>query len=133
MTRPLLAYIDHAALQHNLTRVRQIAPHSQLMAVVKADAYGLGMSCVLPALQQADAFAVAAVEEGIELRNLVAGKPIVILSSFCDCSDIPVMLDHRLSPLIHHISQIEILESTSLDAKLDIWLKMDSGMHRLVQ
>ena len=131
MSRPLWAYIDRQALKHNLRRVRQFAPDSRVMAVIKANAYGLGIPEVLNSLSEADAFAVASVEEGVALRTLVADKPIIVLSSFSSEDETGLLLDNRLSPVIHHFSQLSLLSKIPQDRVLSVWLKLESGMHRL--
>ena len=73
------ATIDAGALNHNLGRIRQWAPRSQVMAVIKANAYGHGLVCVARALDGADAFAVARVDEGLTLREAGVTKRTVLL------------------------------------------------------
>ncbi|MEJ2395714.1 MAG: alanine racemase [Candidatus Thiodiazotropha sp.] len=73
------ALIDHAALRHNLQRVREAAPESRIWAVLKADAYGHGMARVAQALTDADGFAVARIDEALRLRHLGLERPILIL------------------------------------------------------
>ena len=69
MTPMVSATIDTGALRHNLNVVRQWAPKSRVMAVIKANAYGHGLVAVARALESADAFAVARVDEGMTLRR----------------------------------------------------------------
>jgi alanine racemase len=68
MSRPVLASIDLPALRQNLQIVRRAAPASRLWAVVKANAYGHGLSRVWSALSGADGFAMLNLEEAILLR-----------------------------------------------------------------
>ncbi|HEY5264513.1 MAG TPA: alanine racemase, partial [Steroidobacteraceae bacterium] len=68
MTPMVSATVDSGALRHNLQLVRQWAPKSRVMAVIKANAYGHGLVAVARALESADAFAVARVDEGLILR-----------------------------------------------------------------
>ena len=68
MARPTSATIHADALRHNLSQVRLRAPHSQVMAVVKADGYGHGRERVASALGGADAFGVAALSDAERLR-----------------------------------------------------------------
>ncbi len=84
-TRPTRVEIDLAALRHNFHEVqRTIGAGCQVLAVVKADAYGHGVGHVAPTLAEAGAnlFGVALVEEGVELRKLGIEQPILILGSF---------------------------------------------------
>ena len=76
MIRLLRALIDTAALRHNLGTIRAYAPGSKVMAVIKANAYGHGLVSTALALGDADAFAVARLEEGIALRAAGVRAPI---------------------------------------------------------
>jgi len=102
------------------------------MAVVKADAYGHGATRVALALEpEADAFAVAAIEEALELREAGIDKPILLLEGFFSEQELPLIEAHRLSVVIHSMEQIASLERFSTSARFDVWLKLDIGMHRL--
>lgn len=80
MTRPTLATIDTSALAHNANWLKSSANGAKLMAVVKADAYGHDVRIVAPALDGiADGFAVAHLDEAVELRGLKITKPILVL------------------------------------------------------
>jgi alanine racemase len=78
------ATIDTGALRHNLGVVRQWAPQSRVMAVIKANAYGHGLVAVARALPSADAFAVARVDEGLTLRLAGIQTPTVLLEGVFD-------------------------------------------------
>ena len=84
MTPMVSATIDTAALKHNLQRIRDFAPRSRVMAVIKANAYGHGLVAVARALDQADAFAVARVDEGLTLRMAGIQKRTVLLEGVFD-------------------------------------------------
>ena len=84
MIRLLRAQIDTAALRHNLGTIRAYAPGARVMAVIKANAYGHGLVSTALALADADAFAVARLEEGIELRTAGVRTPIVLLEGVFD-------------------------------------------------
>ena len=73
------AVIDHAALRHNLRQVRELAPNSRVWAVVKANAYGHGLARVAQSLEASDGFAVARIEEALQLRELGINRPLLIL------------------------------------------------------
>ncbi|MCU7960817.1 MAG: alanine racemase [gamma proteobacterium symbiont of Bathyaustriella thionipta] len=131
MPRPPLASIDLAALRHNLAIARQRAGQSALWAVIKADAYGHGMLDVLPALQAADGFAVARLEEAVKLRKADPDKPILLFEPLSSLSDFQQAAALRVQVCCSHIEQIALLQQLSAHAKLQVWLKLDSGMHRL--
>lgn len=131
MSRPARALLDTQALRHNFEVVRQRAPRARIMAVVKANAYGHGLAWVAGVLGQADAFGVSSLEEGLALRRAGVRQPICLLEGFFGADEIPLLLQHRLSPAIHHESQLAMLESAPPSETLDVWIKIDSGMHRI--
>lgn len=125
------AEINLTALKENLKLTQQLAPNSKVMAVLKANAYGHGLVKIAQHLQDADAFAVARVDEALALRTGGITKPIVLLEGFFDPSDLPILLANNLQTIVHDISQLEAIEQANLDAPLTVWLKIDTGMHRL--
>ena len=131
MTRPAQAILDLPALSHNLTRVRQLAPGRRIMAVIKANAYGHGMVKTAKTLGEADAFAVACLDEAMILREAGITQPLVLLEGFFDEAELPLLTQHRLITVLHHEEQLAVLERSRLDAPLPVWIKVDSGMHRL--
>ncbi|MDR9437249.1 MAG: alanine racemase [Thiohalophilus sp.] len=130
MTRATRATINLRALQHNLTIARQHAPGSRLMAIIKANGYGHGMVEVAQALDDADAFGVASIDEAISLREAGIPQAVVLLEGFVRADELRLIDGYQLQPVIHHPDQIAILEQTPGPA-LDLWLKVDTGMHRL--
>lgn len=131
MSRPARATIDHKALRANLQRARAAAPTSRMMAVIKADGYGHGMVRVAEALHDAEGFGVASIEEALILREAGIAHPVVLLEGFYTADELPVIAKHRLGVVVHHEHQLELLERTALPYPVQVWLKIDSGMHRL--
>lgn len=131
MSRRPVAQIDLVALQHNLQRVKTLAPASQVLAVLKANAYGHGLVRVAQALSEADAFAVARIDEALALRTAGIVKPIVLLEGFYEAAELPILLANNLQTVVHNEMQLTALEQTPLEGQLKVWLKIDSGMHRL--
>ncbi len=131
MTRPASAHIDLGALRQNLTRVRQAAPASRIIAIIKANAYGHGLVRVAQALDAADAFGVVGLEEAVTLREAGCDKRIVLLEGLFSADDIALACGYRLDPVIHSNHQLTLLEQGRLTRSVDIWLKIDTGMHRL--
>lgn len=131
MPRPIRASISNAALAHNLAIARQHAGAAKIWAVVKANAYGHGLLRTVQALRDADGFALLDFEDALRLREAGNDKPILMLEGFFTTADIALLLRHRLTPVIHCIDQIEMLEKAPLDGKLDVYLKINSGMNRL--
>lgn len=131
MTRPARALLSAQALRHNFGRVRAAAPHAKVMAVIKANAYGHGLAWAARVLREADGYAVASVEEGAELRAAQVPQPICLLEGFFDPAELPLIAQHRLAPVIHHAGQVLSLEQAKGVGGLNVWLKVDTGMHRI--
>ena len=131
MTRAAEASIDLQALQYNLQRVRESAKNSRVVSVIKANGYGHGMLRVAKALSSSEAFAVAKIEEALTLRNAGFIQPIVLLEGFTDANELALLAQHSIDAVVHHQYQIELLELASLPSKIKVWLKIDTGMHRL--
>ena len=129
------ATIRTDALRHNFSVVRAAAPGSGIMAVVKANAYGHGAVAVARALSAADAFAVARIEEALQLREAGIDKPIVALSELLDPEKVALCARHGIQPVIHDAAGIESLTAarkvTPGESPMVVWLKLDTGMHRL--
>ena len=131
MSRPLVARIDTAALAHNLAVARTAAPKSKAMAVIKANGYGHGLLRVAKALRGADGFAVLTLDEAAQLRAQGYTHPIVLLEGFFSPDELPEIARLRLRPVIHRADQVDILAKARLEHRLDVLLKVDTGMHRL--
>jgi alanine racemase len=101
------------------------------MAIVKANGYGHGLTWVAKTLAEADAFGVASLEEGRELRESGIRQEICLLEGFFDASEIPVILREHLTPVIHDHYQVEALKGVRGAGRCDVWIKVDTGMHRL--
>ncbi len=131
MPRPIRATISAAALAHNLEIARSRGNRAKVWAVVKANAYGHGISRAARALSQADGFALLDIEEGVRLRLAGETKPLLLLEGIFQPSDIPLLADYRLTPVIHNIEQVEMLGKANISAPIDAYLKINSGMNRL--
>ncbi len=125
-----IAHIDLAAIRANFDLARSLAPRAKVMSVIKANAYGHGASQVARALDAADAFCVARVDEGVQLRADGIDKPILVLEGFIDADELEASRIERLTPVLHAAYQTELLKH-SQHSDLPVWLKVDSGMHRL--
>lgn len=129
--RPTRVQIDLSALRHNLQIVREASPDSRLMAAIKANGYGHGLVRVARALDGCDGFAVAAIDEALILREAGIKSPITLLEGFFHADEIPLIAKHRFDLLLHHPQQISALEQSEFKEQIRVWLKVDSGMHRL--
>ena len=129
--RAARATVSSAALRHNLRRARELAPASRVMAVIKANAYGHGLVGTARALREADAFAVARMEEAVALREAALHNPVVLLEGVLDAQQLPLAAALGLELVVHSAEQLEMLESTTLSRPVQAWLKLDTGMNRL--
>lgn len=129
------AEISRKAIEQNLARLKQIAPNSKVMAVVKANGYGHGLinvaSCVGNIANGADGFGLARLEEALALRDGGINNRLLLLEGFFRAKDIPLLVKHDIETVVHHESQLEMLESVQVAKPVKVWLKVDSGMHRL--
>ena len=125
------AEISSSALQTNLAALRQQAPASRVMAVVKANGYGHGLLNVAHCLVSADGFGLARLDEALELRAGGVTARLLLLEGFFRATDLPLLVGHDIDTVVHHSSQLEMLEQTVLSKPVTVWLKVDSGMHRL--
>ena len=119
--------IDLASLTYNFNVARAAAPTSQIMAVVKADAYGHGAEVVAKHLKSADAFAVARISEAVALRESGINHPITVLSGFIDQHSVHLAQRYAIDLVLHHPGQLGLFQG----AGVNVWLKFDTGMHRL--
>lgn len=126
--RPV-ACVDLSAIVENCRVVRDMAPASRIMAVIKADAYGHGLTPVARAISnEVDALAVARVEEAQTLREYGVTGELVVLQGFVSQAELAVCQSENLVPVVHTDAQLVWLKNTP---ELRVWLKVDTGMHRL--
>ncbi len=131
MSRAIEAHLNLPAFQANLHLARRHAPGARVLAVIKADGYGHGLLRAARALDGADAFGVAAIDEALSLRAAGVGRPIVLLEGFFECAELAEIAARGLHTVVHHEWQLAALEAARLPAPLTVLLKIDSGMHRL--
>ncbi|HKX53449.1 MAG TPA: alanine racemase [Nitrosospira sp.] len=131
MSRPIQAVIDTAALEHNLSIARRHAPHSRVMAVIKADAYGHGLLRAAEALARAEGFALLELDAAVRLREAGYRQTILLLEGFFDVDELGWIEQYHLSTVVHHPEQLAMLEAARGRGKLDVFLKLNTGMNRL--
>ncbi len=139
------AVINLSALKHNLAQIKALAPTSKVLAVLKANAYGHGLERIAQALfseqsdgtkngessVKADAIAVARIDEALALRSSGITQPIVLLEGFFDNEDLSIIAAHNLQTVVHNQQQLDAILVAKLTLPLKVWLKIDTGMHRL--
>jgi alanine racemase len=123
--------INLDALSHNLNKAKEYAPNSQIMAVIKANAYGHGMLTVAAQLEQADSFAVSMAEEAFALRSAGCEKPILVLHGFNSIEELEKFSSLNIASVVQQQKQLALLQEHALLSPIDVWLKVDTGMHRL--
>ncbi|MFI8482022.1 alanine racemase [Pseudomonas sp. NPDC078700] len=129
--RPARALIDLNALRHNYRLAREISG-TKALAVVKANAYGHGaVRCAQALAEDVNGFAVACIEEALELREAGIDQPILLLEGFFEAQELALIEQHQLWCVVHSMWQLEALERANISLPLTIWLKLDSGMHRV--
>lgn len=125
--------LNAAALKNNLQQVKAKAPRANILAMIKANAYGHGLLWAAKNLliAGANALAVADIEEALLLRKEGIQAPILLLSGVSSKAMLDVAIIQRLKLVVHNFQQIELLASLKTTQKIHIWLKVDTGMHRM--
>lgn len=130
MSRAARAVVDTGALQHNLRVLERRAAGARVCAVVKANAYGHGVDAAARGLAKADAFAVASADEALALRAVGLSQPVVLLEGAFRPFELELAAQHRFEVVVHSAHQLEMLKGYR-GAPIKVWLKVDTGMHRL--
>lgn len=131
MSRPLHAQLSLPALRANLARTREFAPDTQLLAVVKANAYGHGLMRLLPALEDADGLALVELDAAIALRVAGYSRRIVLLEGFFTPDELPEIAERRIAVVVHSEAQLRMLERSRLAQPVEVFIKINTGMNRL--
>lgn len=132
MSRPATATIDLNALRHNYQLACSLAPESQTLAVVKANAYGHGaVECAKALESVAPAFAVACIEEALELRAANISKPILLLEGQFSAEELSLVEQHNFWLMLSNQQQVDMIAMATPAAPYTVWMKIDTGMHRL--
>lgn len=131
MSRPTYMTIDLVALRHNLKRVRELAPNRSVIAMVKANAYGHGVVRVAQNLPKTEALGVASLEEGMKLREAGVTQPIVLMEGLFNPDELAEAARYAFTLVVHHLEHVEILEKAEITKAFSVWLKINTGMHRL--
>jgi len=137
MSRPIRATIDLGVLKHNLAVARSHAAQgvegsARLFSVIKANAYGHGLLPVAQALAgHTDGFALLELSEAARLREAGIREPILLLEGFFRPEDVEAVAELGLIPAIHRLDQLQAIEEAALPVKLPVFIKFNTGMHRL--
>ncbi len=125
------AHIDLQALEHNFSVAKKQAGARHIMAMVKANAYGHGAVQVAQTLTKADAFGVACLSEALQLREAGITQKIVVMSGVMHPGELPIFVDNTIDIVVHNLEQIAMLAELKQPHVVSVWLKVDTGMHRL--
>lgn len=132
MTRLTFAQIDPNALLHNLNRIESFAPAKKIIAMVKANAYGCGLAAVIPVLDgRVAGFGVACLEEALAIRMLGGRGECILFEGVFNPEEYTSVAENQFQCVIHQREQLQWLLANPLPQKIKIWLKVDTGMHRL--
>jgi alanine racemase len=132
MSRPIHARIDLGALRHNHAVARRHAGPSRIWSVIKANGYGHGVVRVARALAGvADGFALIEMDAAQQLRELGVTQPILMMEGFYQREELDLYSSLNLTPVLHSMEQVRGLVNARLPAPMPLYLKLDTGMHRL--
>jgi len=129
------AVIDLTALQHNFLRVQQLSGGREVIAVIKADAYGHGAVPVARRLAASGCrrVAVVSVEEAAELREAGVRGEILVLGGISSGPEAELSAEYDLSPVIHHLRDLPLVREAGQNASMPIGveIEVDTGMQRM--
>jgi len=125
-THHSLIHINLSALAHNFNIIQQIAPQSKILAMIKANAYGHGLTKIAKNLPDADGFGVACLDEAAALRKAGITQKIVLMRGVFNHAELNLAHQLKLDLVIHHKDQINLLSRQTT-----YWLKINTGMNRL--
>jgi alanine racemase len=131
--RPTYAVVRLSHLRDNLAALKAHVAPARVMAILKANAYGHGLEAVARTLSPlADAFGVALVEEGITLRRMGIGNPILVFGGTWT-RQIPLFLEHDLALTVPSLARLRDVEEAAAarGARARVHLKIDTGMERI--
>jgi alanine racemase len=132
MYRPIRAHIDTEALRRNLEIARRHCGAAKIWSVVKANAYGHGLLRVARALaDHSDGFAVIEFDSALALRDAGIELPILMMEGFYSSEELPLFAEHRLTPVLHTLDQVDALERAGLPMRIPVYLKLNTGLNRL--
>jgi len=131
MSRPIQARISLKALSENLSRVRDFAPRSGILSVIKAEAYGHGLLEAAGALSGSDGFALLDLADALKLREAGFKQKIVLLEGCFSRGELRAVSENGIDVVVHCMEQIDMIGSVKVPGKIGVFLKCNTGMNRL--
>jgi alanine racemase len=129
--RPISVSISRQALRHNLEVAKRHAGGARVWSVVKANAYGHGLSRTVAALEGADGFALLELDAAVQLRDSSISRPLLLIEGFFDRDELQLFSTYGLTAVVHDEAQVRMLEMAGLAKPVDVYLKINTGMNRL--
>lgn len=129
--RPLKALINLEHARSNYKRVRSLCPRSKIIATLKANAYGHGLDFMANAFSDADAFSVLCIEEAIELREIGFDGRILLLEGVYEFEELKIASAFNFDIVVHNDYQLSLIRQLPDLKKINIHLKINTGMNRL--
>jgi alanine racemase len=132
MTRPVWAEISRSRLRANYRILKSLAAPSELLSIVKANAYGHGnVACAqVLADEGAEWLGVTCVDEGITVRAACPGARILVMSGIWQRDEAEAAIAHRLTPVVSEPIHLQWLHEASGNAEVSAHLEIDTGMSR---
>lgn len=132
MNQSTYIYIDALAIKHNLDVIKKKSPSSQIIAMVKSNAYGCGFEKIIPAVQdQVYACGVNSVTEAQCLRKINPNLKCIVFQGIFSKDEIEILEELNLEPVIHQFQQLAWLKEHKLRKPINLWIKINTGMNRL--
>ncbi len=132
MSQYAVATLSLDALNDNINQVKRLAPHSKIIAMVKANAYGHGLMAIAKRLApQVDALGVARISEALQLRAMGIQTPIILMEGAMQPAELPLLSQHQLGIVIHSAYQLTQIEQAKTCQIPSVWIKINTGMNRL--
>jgi alanine racemase len=132
MSRTAVAILSTENLLHNLKVIKEQAPKSKVIAMVKANAYGHGLRSVSSRLEKhVDMLGVASIDEALALRKVGIQIPIILAEGVFEANELLVASTEGFHVVFHTEMQLQWLSNLSCPLPIQAWLKVDTGMGRL--
>lgn len=132
MHKRAFAILSETNLLHNLATIKNQAPNTKVIAMIKANAYGHGLrATALRIAKHVYSLGVASIEEALALRKINIKSKITLMSGVYEPNDLIVAAREEFEVIFHEQAQLDWLKETILPTQLTAWLKIDTGMGRL--